>query len=91
MYTPPLPTVDLSLDPITDACAGEVGLRAMFSLSGEPPYRVHYTVLNGANGKPQKRTKTIKLSRDELELRPDQTGEFVYEVSDFRICGREQD
>lgn len=78
VYTPPLPTVDLSLEPITDSCAGEVGLKASFSLSGEPPYRVHYSIQHGSS-RPVKKTKTVTLSREELELRPEAIGEFTYQ------------
>lgn len=77
VYTPPLPTVEMSLEPITDSCAGEVGLKAGFSLSGEPPYRIHYSIQHGSS-RPVKKTKTVRLSREELELRPDITGEFTY-------------
>ena len=77
VYTPSLPTADLSLVPITDSCAGEVGLRASVSLSGEAPYKLHYTVQHGSS-RPLKKTKLIRLSRDEIELRPEQTGEFAY-------------
>lgn len=77
VYTPPLPFVDVTLDPITDSCAGEVGLRAIFSLSGEPPYRLHYSVQKG-HDRAIKRAKTIRASRDELELRPEQVGDFTY-------------
>jgi nucleoporin POM152 len=78
VYTPALPTADLSLEPITDSCAGEVGLKATFSLSGEPPYRVHYSIQHGSS-RPVKKTKTVRLSREEIELRPDDTGEFTYQ------------
>ena len=70
--------MELSLDPITDACAGEVGLKAIFSLSGEPPYRIKYSIQHGPHGRAQTYTKTIRLSRDELELKPEQTGDFTY-------------
>jgi nucleoporin POM152 len=72
-----LPTVDVSLDPITDSCAGEVGLRAIFSLSGEPPYRLTYSVQHGSS-RPLRKTRTIRLSREEIEFKPEQTGEFTY-------------
>lgn len=77
MYTPALPTADLSLVPITDSCAGEVGLRATVSLSGEPPYKLHYTVQHGQS-RPVRKSKVIRPSRDEIEFRPEQTGDFTY-------------
>lgn len=77
VYTPVQPTVDVSLEPITDSCAGEVGLKAAFSLSGEPPYRIHYSVQHG-NSRPVKKVKHIRLSREEMELKPEQTGDFTY-------------
>jgi nucleoporin POM152 len=54
-------------------------LRAIFSLTGEAPYKISYSVTHGS-GRPTEYTKTIRSgSRDELELRPEQTGEFTYE------------
>lgn len=47
-------------------------------MSGEPPYRVHYSVQHGTS-KPVKKTKTVRLSREELELRPEAIGEFTYQ------------
>lgn len=77
VYTPARPTVDVSLDPITDACAGEVGLKAIFAMSGEAPYRILYSVQHGSS-RPVQKTKTIRLSREEMEFRPEQTGSFTY-------------
>lgn len=39
---------------------------------------MHYSIQHGSS-RPIKKTKTVTLSREELELRPEATGEFTYQ------------
>ncbi|MBW0477738.1 hypothetical protein O181_017453 [Austropuccinia psidii MF-1] len=73
----PLPEIDLNFTTITDQCSGEIGLRANFLLKGKPPFELHYLISQSGRS-PQRKSKVIQYSRDELFIQPDSPGQFEY-------------
>ena len=49
VLTVPKPKADINFEPITDVCAGEVGVKAHMLLTGEPPFEIGYYVRYPAN------------------------------------------
>lgn len=78
MIEQPLPTVNLTFHPITDDCAGSIGLKTSILLTGSPPFKLHYRITHN-NHPPKHASKTIQYSRDEIQFLPDRDGEWEYE------------
>jgi hypothetical protein len=73
----------MEFEPVTDQCAGSIGLRAHVQLSGEPPFRLQYQVTHVDDSKRKrttKHTKTIMQTRDEILFQPEQVGHFTWEA-----------
>lgn len=84
----PEPTVDIQINPMTDDCAGSIGLRIQAVFSGEPPFRLSYNVKSRAgdtdsHAKPSSTNyvKTFNNAREEIVFQPDQVGEFVWQAT----------
>ena len=83
----PEPSVDLNFLPITDECAGSIGLRAQVALTGEAPFKLHFKVTskpgngNKRNIKTTEQIRTINNAHDEIVFQPDQVGEFIWEAT----------
>ncbi|TIA87288.1 hypothetical protein E3P99_03255 [Wallemia hederae] len=73
--TTPKPTIDMDIRTIED-CSGEVGIRALMTLTGEAPFKLAYLVEFGNEAK--RVEKRIMSSRDELSLTPEREGKYKY-------------
>lgn len=85
----PKPKAEIKFEPITDACAGEVGVKAHMLLTGEPPFEIGYYVRYPATwSQPQNLLRkyekvTIHKTRYDLDLRPRSSGTHTYHFADI--------
>ena len=72
------PSIELGFVPITDECAGSVGLRAQYTVTGEPPFKLHYRISHGSSTRDL--VKTFTSYRDEIVFQPEQLGQFTWQA-----------
>lgn len=74
----PPPRAQIHFESIEDPCAGTVGVKALSTLEGEPPFRLHYESQRPG----QAATRHVRVveaqTRDELEFWPSTEGPVTY-------------
>ncbi|BFZ56853.1 hypothetical protein PYCC9005_003901 [Savitreella phatthalungensis] len=77
VFTPPRPSLSVAFEPISDQCAGSIGLLADLTLTGTPPFEVAWRESKG--GRAIVHRKRIDRSRQQLRFLPEEAGSFSYE------------
>lgn len=82
VYVPPEPAINVTFEDIEDKCAGPVGVTAEISLTGTPPFKVHYrTKKDGVVIKNQ--ILPLSQTRETISFKPLEAGTYTYEF--YRI------
>ncbi|KAG8745025.1 hypothetical protein FRC10_008999 [Ceratobasidium sp. 414] len=71
----PLPKAEVEVKRIHE-CSGDVGIHAIFTMDGTPPFRVHYTTTDHKGS--SKSQETYLGARGELTLQPNKSGTYTY-------------
>ncbi|WFD27155.1 hypothetical protein MNAN1_002151 [Malassezia nana] len=74
----PLPRAEIHFESIEDPCAGTVGVKALSTLEGEPPFRLHYEMQRPGHAATRHVRVVEAQTRDELEFWPSTEGPVTY-------------
>lgn len=74
----PPPRADIHFESIEDPCAGTVGVKALSTLEGEPPFRLHYEMQRPGHAATRHVRVVEAQTRDELEFWPSTEGPVTY-------------
>lgn len=77
VYVPPEPSVDITFEESSDRCVGATGAFANVTLTGTPPFVLHYYIVE--NGNRILRQFSTSKSRDRIEFHPTRAGTYAYE------------
>ncbi|KAK9765460.1 hypothetical protein K7432_006193 [Basidiobolus ranarum] len=76
---PSPPTLQIDSSPIDSSCVGELGTALTLTLTGEPPFKVHYKQVMEGSSKAPSSMVVIDKYRHSMTLLPNMTGKYTYD------------
>ncbi|KAI8815671.1 uncharacterized protein EV422DRAFT_572577 [Fimicolochytrium jonesii] len=72
------PTMNISVSEVVRECFGATGVNVNVSMTGEPPFWVHFEQRNKGTGEKQTLRYTFAKAQESLKIKPQDPGEYEY-------------